>query len=645
MKIFLFRSFTILLLVVYSGLLCANTNTTIPQDAAFSVWLEKDFSPEKNLFTKLRHGLITGEPLSIIEPVNIPFDPSYAIVGVTLFQTGNQPLRYLSKRGSLELTINRIIKKLRQRNRFSEFDIKNDTKTRILLEIITEELPVDFNDITFTAFSSNRFEPGITGLRIKPQNGSSIHFMPTDSAVYSHMSARQVFNAIAKKTPIGKITNKISERINMLKHAPYEFFLTKSVAFISEGNAITPLFRGYPVPVDSSKENFFNSTKQSVDWLIDNMDSEGKFLYYYDGIEDTIVDHDHPNRSKDNLYYNSLRHSGGTITLLRMYELSKDKKYLTAGKQSLNFLLKNLKQREIDGENAYYLFYNNKSKLGGTGVGLVAFMRYYMLTGDDSYNEIMAGMVRHLLSRIDENGEFIGYYIHPQFNGGNPLDNPSNETKKQLFSFYYPGEALMGLALYAREMPISAAEKSTIKQSSMKAMDWLVSIRPKKYPEFFKPLPSDGWLMQAIEEWSMDPDFMKKPYIDFVFNDAKQMISHMYKKESSPYYDYPGAFYYNYGDHAYVDGARAEGLIAAYYLAKRLGNKELSQYLFSNIETVAKSLLYTYNSKQSSYMYIHPEKALGAFRFKYTRQWMRVDSVQHTACFLIRLMLAPPPEK
>ena len=31
-------------------------------------------------------------------------------------------------------------------------------------------------------------------------------------------------------------------------------------------------------------------------------------------------------------------------------------------------------------------------------------------------------------------------------------------------------------------------------------------------------------------------------------------------------------------------------------------------------------------------------KALNSFRFKLTRQWVRVDSVQHASCFFARLI-------
>ena len=41
--------------------------------------------------------------------------------------------------------------------------------------------------------------------------------------------------------------------------------------------------------------------------------------------EDNYIDHEHPERPEDNLYYNDLRHCGGIVTLIRAYQLTKDK--------------------------------------------------------------------------------------------------------------------------------------------------------------------------------------------------------------------------------------------------------------------------------------------------------------------------------
>ena len=168
-------------------------------------------------------------------------------------------------------------------------------------------------------------------------------------------------------------------------------------------------------------------------------------------------------------------------------------------------------------------------------------------------------------------------------------------------------------------------------------MDFLIYERPKKYHYMFDPLPADGWLMQAIEEWVKFDGFSDQAYIDFVFNDAQAMIDHMYQEHDAPYFDYVGSYYYQYGEHAYPDGARCEGLIAAYYLARFLEEEDRSNYYLTYLKKAAKGLMYTYNTQESCYAHKHPDKSVNSFRFKLTRQWMRVDSVQHTACFFARL--------
>jgi hypothetical protein len=224
------------------------------------------------------------------------------------------------------------------------------------------------------------------------------------------------------------------------------------------------------------------------------------------------------------------------------------------------------------------------------------------------------------------------------FNGGRPIEEASEEDKRKLFSFYYPGEALLGLALYERYAPIDEEQKARIREAGRKALNFLVRDRPQKYPDLFLSLPADSWLMQAIEEWWNHPEMRVPDYAAFVFRDANQMIDHLYHPHNSPYPDYVGHFYYHHGQHALPDASRAEGLIAAYFLARMDGRQEYSERFLRYCRVIGKALMQTYNSQEALYAAKDPEKAVGAFRFKLTRQWIRVDSVQHAACFYARLL-------
>jgi len=604
----------------------------------YSFW-QKENLAEDLLLTQIRNSLCSDQEITIPENLTFIFNHKISQVYITLFQPDTKKIRWGSRRKNFKETIERVINKLKTNKRFQQFDIVNPKKTRILFEMVTEESNCNIRNLTTMKFSEDRFEAGITGFKYTYEKTVRF-FMPTDAVTNSILTVNQLLNFLSKQTGHAKRTNSIKERAHLMRRDPIKFKKIKSIAFISYENKAIPLHRGYPMPVEFSKDILYDSMLKSMDWLIHNMNDDGSFLYFYDGIRDTKVDLDHP-KMIDPLYNNILRHSGGSITLFRGYELSGNNKYLNAGKKSLGFLLSTFREHKYKGEYACYPFFNKKSKLGGAGIGLVALLHYYMHTGDECYRKKMDGLVRHILSRVADDGEMIGYFVHPLFNNGKPLSDINKITpkdRKELFSFYYPGEALLGLALYYLYVKnISAEFKQEIKRKSIQALDFLVDIRPKRYKELFLSLPADAWLMQAIEEWVKVEGCKKQSYIDFVFNDTQQMFDHMYKEEDSPWFDYIGGFYYDYGDSVYHDASRCEGVIAAYNLARYLGENERADKIMQNMLKSAKGIMFTRHTSNSMYAHKFPEKSLDSFRFKLTRQWVRVDSVQHTACFFARL--------
>jgi len=604
-------------------------------------YFRQDFVQENLLLDRIRSALSSQQEFLLPDNLSFEFYPKISQVYITLFQPNKNKIRWGSRKKNLQLTLQRIIDKLKTNKRFSDFEISDSKKTRILFEMVVEESDCDIKKLRIDKFSHNRFEAGITGIKYV-YNDILRYFMPTDSVTHSILTVRQLLNFLSKQTGHAKRTFSMREREQLMMNEPIEYKLVQSIAFVSSEKGTQPLHRGYPVPVEFDKHILYESTLASMDWLIENMNDDGSFLYFYDGINDTKVDLDHPNMT-DPLYNNILRHSGGTITLFRGYEMSGEKKYLDAACHSIKFFLSTFREHTYKGEYACYPFFNKKSKLGGAGVGLVALMHHYIHTGDNCYRNYLDGLVRHLLSRIAKDGEMIGYYVHPRFNDANPLEmdvieSMSHEEIKQLFSFYYPGEALLGLALYYLHIPnIEPSLKQEIKGQSLLALDFLMKIRPVRYKELFMTLPADAWLMQAIEEWMKVDGFKKQSYMDFVFGDAQQMIEHMYQEDNSPWFDYVGGFYYYYGDSVYHDASRCEGVIAAYNLAKFLGEYDKAASIMDMMLKSAKGFMYTRHTPESMYAHKYPMKSLNSFRFKLTRAWVRVDSVQHTACFFARL--------
>ncbi len=604
-------------------------------------YFKQDFSDMNELLHRIRKSFSRNQKIDISDLDTtkfINYNPEISFTYITLFQDGQKPIRWGSCRKTLEDAINRDIEKIRENKNYSNFDIREPEKCRIMLECITEQTPIKFNELNITKFDNRRFEPGITGLKLILEKTPYI-YMPTDAWTQSQLDLKSILNTILRKTPIKNLTNKISERIEILRKTPHELFLTKSKAFITYKNKSLPLYRGN-ILYEYSAEEIKEQALKGAEWNLNNMHEDGRYLYYYDCKDDNFKDHEHPNAPEDNLYYNDLRHCGGIITSIRAFQLTRDFKFLTNAKSAIDFITTITKEHIVDNEQAAYVFYNKKAKLGGTGMILIAMMKYRQETDDKSYDEYIKKYTRHLLSRIYKTGEFLGYFINPNVQNGNELIDMTDEERRETFSFYYPGEALLGLALFANHFNDDEDLRQKVLEKSKLALDWIVNERPKIYSDLFTALPSDSWLMQAIEEWAKNPEFAKEDYINFVFKDADTMIEKSYKKDDSPYLDYEGAFYYNYGDHFYPDGARSEGLIAAYYLAKQLNKKELEEKYLHACRKAAQSQMLLFNSEINNYAHLNQNKSKNSIRFKATRQWVRVDSIQHVACFFLRLYFA-----
>lgn len=603
-------------------------------------FFEQDFSAVNKVLQRVRKSLITGENLSITDldlSDIINFDRAETLVYITLFQSGQKFIRYGSKRQDFQSTLNRDVEMLRKNKKFSDFDVSDEIKCRIMLEYVIDRHPVSPAKLNSVHFDNSRFEIGINGLELR-KDGISYYYMPTDAITLSHMGLRSVLETLVRKTPIAKLSNSRSKRLEILSQSKdYEYYLFRSRAFITYKNDCIPLYRGNVRYTEFSYDVLYSQVIKSADWLLANMYDDGRFLYYYDCCDDTYKDHEHPTRPENNLYYNDLRHCGGIIALIRAYELTSDEKYIKTAKKAVDWSISISKSHDTQWGKAYYAFYNRKAKLGGTGVLLVAMMQYRSFTGDKSYDEYIKGYTRHVMSRVYKNGEILGYYIHPQFQNGQPLINMTDEERKETFSFYYPGEALLGLALFANNFLDDEDLAKEVRKIGKKALDWIVDERPHIYADLFTALPSDAWLMQAIEEWCKDKDFQKQNYINFVFTDAATMVEKTYRHDDSPYIDYEGGYYYEYGDHYFPDGARSEGLIAAYYLAKYLNMNNLAEKLLNACKRVAMCQFHLFNDEINNYSHKNPERSLNSIRFKATRQWVRVDSIQHVSCFFARL--------
>ncbi len=185
----------------------------------YDEWFSRDFSPEKQLFQSIRYALSNGQHIQKLAKLNV--DLSYAWVAISLFLQGKESIRWVSKRNTPLEAINRIIDKLKENQEFDNFEVSDPNKCRIMLEVITSEHAVDFNELNVKKFNEKRFEPGITGFKLKYRDRYYI-YMPTDATIYSHLTLRHTLNFLSKQIGVARQTNRIYERIKLLRQLPIE---------------------------------------------------------------------------------------------------------------------------------------------------------------------------------------------------------------------------------------------------------------------------------------------------------------------------------------------------------------------------------------------------------------------------------------
>ncbi|MBF0266131.1 MAG: protein kinase [Gammaproteobacteria bacterium] len=370
-------------------------------------------------------------------------------------------------------------------------------------------------------------------------------------------------------------------------------------------------------------------------WLIDQMSDDGRFLYQSEKINHNLKQEDNTNHTQSS-YYNIVRHCGSSIILLRAYEYFQDEIFLNAAKQSITYFLSTLKQETTDASHHYYPVYNHKVKLGAAGLGLASLVHYYRLSSDKKYRAVIDGLVQHILSRITKDGELIAYYLHPLINNGEAIDfeflsTLDSEQRSKVSSYYFPGQALLGLALYYHYIDdIPDDFKQTIISKSKSAFDYILADRACEHKRINQLHCIDTWTMQAIEAWALTDHFNETAYSDYAFNQTNQFIELMTEEENLLLKEY-------------IDASCCEGIISAYFLAEYLGKKEQANYIISKILHYFQTLLSKELSSvdQDSILLnklFDSKQCLDDFYCKLKHKSINMDLIHHIISFLSRLL-------
>lgn len=344
--------------------------------------------------------------------------------------------------------------------------------------------------------------------------------------------------------------------------------------------------------VHVTADSLENSMCLGADWLLDMQESSGRFQYWYNPIVDQFS-----SKSNDNF----LRQAGTSFSLMLVYEMTGDSRYLAAARRSVNYLL-NFKEKL--GNNKAYFFFNQKAKLGGISLPMLTMLKIRQLTGTEEYDELLkklANMILYLQEKY-QTGEYKSTYV---YRGDFEYEKHSGWKSK-----IYPGEALFALAEMYRAFGDERYKNS---------MDWALKFYYNK--ERWKSHAFLPWTISAFT--SLYEQTKKEKYAEYVFFLTEHLLTQQNLDSDDKVY---GSF------HALPSantGSYLEGLGDAIHLAQLTADEKRLK-LYKKRAKIGYRWLFLLQYTESDVAGLNrPEMVLGGFRPNLFESQLRIDNTQH----------------
>jgi len=131
------------------------------------------------------------------------------------------------------------------------------------------------------------------------------------------------------------------------------------------------------------------------DWLADNLDDDGRFLYGYDMVTDEV--------SPD---YNIVRHAGAMNSLYQLVSAG-EPRFLAPADRALGYLL----DRRVDHEDfTTVLDPGTRARLGTVGFLIIALLQRRSITGDDGYDDLLHRLGRFIVQQQESDGALLAFW-------------------------------------------------------------------------------------------------------------------------------------------------------------------------------------------------------------------------------------------
>lgn len=210
----------------------------------------------------------------------------------------------------------------------------------------------------------------------------------------------------------------------------------------------------------------------AADWLIDNQQPDGTWLYEYDRVRDRAVDD-----------YNIVRHAGVMSSLYQAAARDIDGA-LESADRGLMWALDNVVERE----DWAGVTTTSTIQAGTNALLLAALVERRLMTGEETYDVFMGNLARFLDRQVEPSGALLAYY-----------DLGPDQARPETYSIYYTGEAYWALGRLHRVDPTAGWGATADRMG-----EYMATVRDD-VEDIWPPL-ADHWSGYGLAETAAFPD-------------------------------------------------------------------------------------------------------------------------------------------
>ncbi len=504
--------------------------------------------------------------------------------------------------------------------KWSESDLKplREQLPRLTLTLHQDRESTEIAD-TRVQTLRERISLGLDGIELRTNEGRILRIPP--EFVKFHKKEVKKPKKRTKYVPLSTSTallNEICSEYRMpadcWKKAEIRTFRTVDLTERSPGGQVLRLWRGWEF-IDAEtmdKAEILRSFTAGAEWLLRAFNSEtGMFMYSYYAVQNKVVKYK----------YNMIRHLLATMTLLQAYDITKEKRYLDAGKKAIDYVVERLEYAKTPQGRDMAFFhhekYDRKYKLGGVGCLLQAMAIYHGLSPIPEWKRPMKALAEHIMLMRKPVGPYQSIYTKP---GEEP-------NRKEIL--IYPGEANLGLIMLHEIYP----DKRYI-EHLQRIIDYYFEwfkkrSNPRHKGSFGAYVP---WEMAAMSELSRQTGDDRAAEFTFAMADWLNDNWFAYGPNETWFPDYVGGIKKSHSQYDFPlwnTGVFGEGTVAAWRLAVHRKDTVRAEK-YRKIVHLTMRFIRQLQYKTGSVWYLpNVKKALGAIPGDFFDDECRLDYVYH----------------